>query len=718
MGMSRSKTLASITLALMLGATACTADDPEASGTTLPSRDLNTDDIILTAGLETVADCDALLARLIADGIERVGPYGFNQGGYWWGGPEVMRAGEDGAMAEEAGDGGGDRDFSAPTTAQASDAPSGEGSGDVSGTNTQEVGVDEADIVKTDGSRMIVVANALVQILDISDGAPTLMHSIAIDEFGGSGEMFINGNQALLMSTLWTNEVFPVSSDLARTTRFAGSQITRITTIDIERGTAGTSIEFEGSYLSAREIDGTVRIVVRAGMGNFGWLYPSNPDAEDAATEANKNLLRKSTIGDWLPAYRILDGEASIEDGLLFDCDRTHLPAEFSGFGSIGVLTVDANDNFTLTDSLGVVTDGQTVYASTDRLTVATPRYPEWDPTTGEIRDGDQLWTALHNFDITDSTKASYVASGRVDGYLLNQYSLSEYNGYLRVATTRQVGKEWNDTASAIVVLGEEGRVLKETGRVDGLGKGEQIFAVRYQGDLAYVVTFRQIDPLYVIDLSDPNAPAARGELKIPGFSNYLHPLEDGLLMGVGQDATDQGRTTGAQVSLFDVSDMDNPTRIDTLALGGENSSSIVQWDARAFTFWSPTSTAIVPVESWDYTQYDSGNRAGAVLVAVQDRKLVETGRVDHAQVKQCERYYEGESFLEEDVVDGSDGEAEFSEPRPIQPPEEEYCWSYTPGVVRTVIANGTLYTVSYEGVHSWDFETLAPGKWLRFPQR
>jgi hypothetical protein len=86
--------------------------------------------------------------------------------------------------------------------------------------------------------------------------------------------------------------------------------------------------------------------------------------------------------------------------------------------------------------------------------------------------------------------------------------------------------------------------------------------------------------------------------------------------------------------------------------------------------------------------------------------------------VKQCERYYEGESFLEEDVVDGSDGEAEFSEPRPIQPPEEEYCWSYTPGVVRTVIANGTLYTVSYEGVHSWDFETLAPGKWLRFPQR
>ncbi len=568
---------------------------------------------------------------------------------------------------------------------------------------------------------MIVVTNGRVQILDISNGIPVLEHSITIEEFGGSGEVFINGDQALLMSTLWTDEVFPVSSDLARTTRFAGSEITRITTIDLERGTTGVSIEFEGNYLSAREIDGTVRIVVRAGMGNFGWLYPSNPDTEDAATEANKDLLRKSTIGDWLPAYRILDGDASLEDGLLFDCDRTHLPAEFSGFGSIGVLTVDANDNFTLTDSLGVVTDGQTVYASTDRLTVATPRYPEWDPATGEIREGEQLWTALHNFDITDSTKANYVASGRVDGYLLNQYSLSEHNGYLRVATTRQVGKEWNDTASAIVVLGEDGQILRETGRVDGLGKGEQIFAVRYQGDLAYVVTFRQTDPLYVIDLSDPNAPAARGELKIPGFSNYLHPLGDGLLMGIGQDATDQGRTTGAQVSLFDVSDIDNPTRIDTLSLGGENSHSIVQWDARAFTYWSPTNTAIVPVESWDYTESDSGNRAGAVLVTVEGRKLVPAGRVDHTPVKQCESYYDDEFYLEEDdSVEGNPGEpeAEVTEPRPIRPPEEEYCWSYTPGVVRTVIANGTLYTVAYEGVHTWDLETLAPGTWLSFPQR
>ncbi len=122
MGMSRSRNLASITLALLLGATACIADDPEASGTTLPTRDLNSEDIILTAGLETVADCEALLERLIADGLERVGPYGFNQGGYWWGGPEMIMAGTDDAAFNEGGDGGGDRDF-APTTTAPADAP-------------------------------------------------------------------------------------------------------------------------------------------------------------------------------------------------------------------------------------------------------------------------------------------------------------------------------------------------------------------------------------------------------------------------------------------------------------------------------------------------------------------------------------------------------------------------------------------------------------------
>ncbi len=726
MGMSRSRAFVSVALALGLGAASCVADDPEAITDSTRTTDLTGDDIILTAGLETVGDCDALLARLIDEGLERVGPYGFGSGYFW--GPGILEGDRD--LAEASGD----DSSGAPATTVAASEPSQAAGGEedgFSGTNTQEIGVDEADIVKTDGTRLIVVAEGKVQVLDITGQAPELQHSIELPNFGG-GELFINGDQALLMSTSWT-EVPIMRSDAARSFMPEGQEITRITTIDLNAGTLGRTIEFTGRYLSAREADGSVRVVIAAGMGNFAWLYPSNPDAEDAATEANKDLLRRSTIDDWLPAYRVVENGDSVDSGLLFDCDRTHLPMEFAGFGSIGILTVDANAGFALTDSLGVITDGQTVYASTDRLTVATPRYPEWDFETGVVKDGEIARTALHNFDITDPVRATYVASGRVDGTLLNQYSLSEYDGYLRVATTRQVGTDWNETVSAVVVLAERDGALVETGRVDGLGKGEQIFAVRYQGDLAYVVTFRQTDPLYVIDLSDPSAPKARGELKIPGFSSYLHPIGDGLLLGVGQDATDEGRTTGAQMSLFDVTDPDNPVRIDTLPLGAKNSSSIVQWDARAFNYWSPTNTAIVPVESWDERADRDGNAASAVLVRVENRTLIDAGSVRHPSTRQCEDVYYTEDVdgavaeeapattVPEPAAD-EDPPQTMTIPAPIEAgggvapiAPEEWCWTWTPQILRTVVADGTLYTISTAGVHSFDFATLTPGVWLEF---
>ncbi len=725
MGMSRSRAFVSVALALGLGAASCVADDPEAITDGTRTTNLTGDEIILTAGLETVGDCDALLARLINEGLERVGPYGFGSGYFW--GPGILEGDRDLAAA-------GDDSAGGPATTVVASEPSqggADGQDGFSQTNTQEVDVDEADIVKTDGTRLIVVAEGTVRVLDITGSQPSLVHTIDIGDFGG-GELFINGDQALLMGTSWS-QVPIMRADAARSIRPEGEEITRITTIDLNDGTVGRTIEFVGRYLSAREADGSVRVVIAAGMGNFPWLYPSNPGAEDAAIEANKDLLRRSTIDDWLPAYRVVEDGDAVESGLLFDCDRTHLPMEFAGFGSIGILTVDADAGFTVTDSVGVITDGQTVYASTDRLTVATPRYPEWDFETGLVKDGEIARTALHNFDITDPVRATYMASGRVDGTLLNQYSLSEYDGFLRVATTRQVGTDWNDTVSAVVILAERDGALVETGRVDGLGKGEQIFAVRYQGDLAYVVTFRQTDPLYVIDLSDPGAPKARGELKIPGFSSYLHPLGEGLLLGVGQDATDQGRTTGAQMSLFDVTDPDNPVRIDTLPLGSKNSSSIVQWDARAFNYWSPTNTAIVPVESWDERSDRDGNTAKAVLVRVENRSLIDAGSVRHPPTRQCEGVYYTEDV--DGVVAEEPPATTVPEPAADEdPPEtttipvpidagggvapiapEEWCWTWTPQILRTVVADGTLYTVSTAGVHSFDFATLTPGVWVDF---
>ena len=138
---------------------------------------------------------------------------------------------------------------------------------------------------------------------------------------------------------------------------------------------------------------------------------------------------------------------------------------------------------------------------------------------------------------------------------------MSEHDGNLRVATA--LGRDsWTPRENAVTVLAERGDRLTEVGRVDGLGVDEQIQSVRWFGDLAVVVTFRRTDPLYAVDLADPEAPRVLGALKIPGFSSYLQEVGDGRVLGIGQEATDAGRRTGFQESLFDVSDPSDPQRI------------------------------------------------------------------------------------------------------------------------------------------------------------
>ena len=130
---------------------------------------------------------------------------------------------------------------------------------------------------------------------------------------------------------------------------------------------------------------------------------------------------------------------------------------------------------------------------------------------------------------------------------------------------------------------------------MDGLGKGERIYAVRFLGDAGYVVTFRQVDPLYTLDLSRPGTPRVVGELKIPGYSAYLHPVGEDLLIGVGQDATAEGRQLGTQVSLFDVSNLASPARLDQRKLAAAGSSE-AEWDHHAFLWWAPAKLAVIPL--------------------------------------------------------------------------------------------------------------------------
>ena len=183
------------------------------------------------------------------------------------------------------------------------------------------------------------------------------------------------------------------------------------------------------------------------------------------------------------------------------------MPTEFAGFGTLSVLTFDLSKTIGNGDAVSILSNGDTVYASDKNLYVATTSYVEPDEQQTKDFSADYS-TSIHSFDISGNKAASYTASGTVPGHLLNQFSMSEYDGHLRAATTN--GAPWGaGTDSTITVLQRNGDRLDRVGQVSGMGKGERIYSVRYVGPTAYVVTFRQTDPFYTVDLSRPRPPGS-----------------------------------------------------------------------------------------------------------------------------------------------------------------------------------------------------------------
>lgn len=280
--------------------------------------------------------------------------------------------------------------------------------------------------------------------------------------------------------------------------------------------------------------------------------------------------------------------------------------------------------------------------------------------------------TEVHRFDITAPGAPRYVASGKVPGRLLNQYSLSEHEGYLRVATTSTAGQ---NSSSAVYVLKAD--TLGEVGEVGGLGDGERIYSVRFIGPVGYVVTFRQVDPLYTLDLRDPAAPRKTGELKITGYSAYLHPAGEGRLIGVGQEASEKGRTLGTQVSLFDVSDPANPRRLSQMFQ--KDSGSEAEWDPHAFLYWAKTGMAVLPLNTWNGAEQTNGS---ALVLKIDDSAVTRTGTIVHPKPKPA-------------------GNADFV--------------AYDPGIRRSIVIGDSLWTVSDLGLKVSDLNGLADQAWIPF---
>ncbi len=572
------------------------------------------------AALQQFDQCDALLAWIQTEALERVGPYGFDGGVFPFaeerfafddtaGGTVTTAAAESFDAAASGGDGGGGVEFST--------------------TNVQEAGVDEPDTVKTDGEHLFVLADNRLQVIEARPGAPAVVDSMTFEDMYPM-QMLLGDDRLYVFASHYVTDLAALDRIGVPAYEQELFVVFEVFVGDDGSLTEGSQLEVSGSYVTGRLVDGGARIVVRHDpQRSLPFVYPGNTTAEERATEANREVVRQSTIEQWLPWYRLTDANGEESGGLLPSCDRVAVPQQFSGMSTVSVLSLDMNDTLDSGNALSLFGAADTVYASPTSLYAATYSYPPIVPFAGVEEDSvaadpvPDFQTAIHQFDISDIGGASYEASGAVPGHLLNQFAMSEHDGRLRVATTE--GSPWwccdeERSSSSVIVLEPDGDELVTVGSVGDLGVDEQIFGVRFVGDTGFVVTFRQTDPLYVIDLSDPTAPTVTGELEITGYSAYLHPTGDGYVIGVGQEATLEGNTTGTKVSLFDVRDPSDPREVDRWVL--QQSNSLVEWDHKAFLYWAPEALAVVPVSSW------RGDQIGAVALDVIDGSLIERGEI------------------------------------------------------------------------------------------
>lgn len=304
------------------------------------------------------------------------------------------------------------------------------------------------------------------------------------------------------------------------------------------------------------------------------------------------------------------------------------------------VSTLDATNHKETFNSTAVLGGGENVYCTQNNLYVTSGRYEETisskDGAVAEIFmiDDSALYTTeILKFDISGE-KIQYKTKGKVKGTALNQFSIDEYNNYLRIATT--TGNFQNATNN-LYILNDE---LSIVGEIEGIAKGETIKSVRFMGDTGYVVTFEQTDPLFVIDLKDPESPEVLGELKIPGFSNYLHPVTEKYLLGIGVNGDEKGAGNGMKISLFDVSDKKNPKEVSKFEIlpqkNGDNlwgyldcvafyDHKAVCWDSKNLIMYIPyrMTTEYMHTEDNSYrSEFNSTDNVIALKVNIKDGKL------------------------------------------------------------------------------------------------
>lgn len=469
-------------------------------------------------------------------------------------------------------------------------------------TNVQEQGVDEADIVKTDGQFLFTLNGQRLVIVDAWP-APEMAEIASAPIEGHALSLYLAGDTVAVLSGLY-DQADPEDEDAPG----LGGDITKITLFDVADPAAPRmtrEVYVEGTLWDSRRVDERLYLVTYRDLVSQAGL----DDAWGQKKSEIKDQVRERDLDQWLPRRAVNTRKAdswSLDTSRACNCTDIYKPAQESGTEMMSVLSLDILDPESEVAGTSVLAGLGQVYASPESLYLAVLE-PSWGPWR---QDPEEVGTRVHKFDIDGAPEyPAYEASGRVPGWVLNSFSMDEEGRHFRIATTHE--DEDGLPVNAVYVMRQDDGALGIVGQTEEVAPDEDIFAVRFLGDVGYVVTYHRVefvDPLFTVDLSDPTNPTIEGELKVPGYSTYLHPMDDDHLLAVGE-ATDEeiGWVTGVQFSLFDVADIENPQLQDSVEIDNDWAASEAVVDHHAFQYYAPLDLFAVPVT------YDKEMDSGAI---------------------------------------------------------------------------------------------------------
>lgn len=484
---------------------------------------------------------------------------------------------------------------------------------DYSTTNTQEENVEEADIVKTDGKYIYYLAGRKLTITGVTNSELKAVSSIDFeDERFNPIEMFVENNQLVLIGSKYEeSEIMPLRADSNTRTKYSypSTAYTIIKVYDIknrEKPQIERTVEVEGKYISSRMIDSHIYLM----SNKYIYSY-----ADYQITDLNPEAFK--------PHY--IDTVQGSEMKCIDFVDISCIP-DFRTTNYLNVVSFDItkNEKANIDSYLGA---GSEIYASDKNIYVTNVKIDYAESSKKNV-----VATEIYKFNLIEG-KCQFDKKGLVPGYVLNQFSMSEDGEYFRIATTDSTAWNNKDNTNNLYVLNEN---LEIIGKVEGLAKGERIYSVRFMGERAYMVTFVETDPLFVIDLSNPEKPTVLGELKIPGYSKYLHPYDDTHIIGFGENTEvvnygygDRVVTTGMKMALFDVTDPSNPKELYSVNIGEKGTSSELLYNHKALLFSKEKNIIAFPISKTG-EQYRVKFRGAIVYGLNLEKGFTLKGEISH----------------------------------------------------------------------------------------